>query len=462
MRNHIQNVNNIVNLSGRTVLDLDWHDNIEMWLQWYEGKVDEFHRYKHFNGKSYQSLERVSLQMPKQIAEDWGTLLYNDRASIKVGENEQEILDELLKANHFESRFSAFIEQYMALGIGATVEYRDERGNPKINFIQAPMVFPLKSRNGEITDCVFASVEDDTYYINIHELQPNGKYKITNEYYKFDISTRTMSKLANKNVKQSYYSDVKLFQIYKPGIANNIDMFSPFGVSVYGNALDRIKVCDLLYDSFRNEFKLGKKRIFIRDDLLTSKPIIDERGNQTSVPIFDPNDTEFFSLPNDDEGGEMLREVNGALRVQDHINGIQSALNMLSDACGLGTDRYNFQNGNVYTNTTQVISTQSKLYKTLLKHEKVLRESIVEMVKALLYLKLNRQYEDDITVDFDDSIIEDTGEIQRRALLELQSGVIDVVEYYVQVYKYTEEQAIEFFEKMKARQPQQPEEPDME
>lgn len=450
-------------MSKRNILNLEWYDNIEMWLCWYQGKVDDFHKYKHYNGKEYVAMERSSLQMPKLIAEDWATMLYNDKTEIKVQENEQELLNTILKDNRFESRFSTLIEQYMALGIGATVEYKDEKGNPKINFIQAPMIFPLKMMSGEITDCAFASVSDDTYYINIHELQPNGKYKITNEYYRFSTDgSAHFERLENKGVKTTYTSDEKLFQIFKPGIANNINMFSPFGISVYANAIDRIKVCDLLYDSFRNEFKLGKKRLFIRDDLLTTKTVMNEKGQSVKVPVFDSNDTEFFSLPSDDEaGGEMLKEVNGALRVSEHIDGIQSALNVLSDACGLGNDRYNFQNGNVYTNTTQVISTQSKLYKALLKHEKVLRDGLIEMVKALFYLKNNRIYEQDITIDFDDALIEDSGEIQRRALLELNAGIIDKIEYFVQVYKYTEEQATEFYQKMADRnQPEEEQEPE--
>ena len=183
---------------------------------------------------------------------------------------------------------------------------------------------------------------------------------------------------------------------------------------------------------------------------------------------FDNNDVEFYSLPTDENaGGEQIKEVNSSLRVSDHINGLQSELNMLSDAVGLGNDRYNFQSGNVYTNTTQVISTQSKLYKTLLKHEKVLRRALTDMVKALLYLAKNSEYKGDVTIDFDDSIIEDSAEIQRRALLELQSGIIDKVEYLVQVYKYTEEQAEEFANKIQERQLEAQkamaeEEPDME
>lgn len=467
MENHVHNVKTIVESLGKKIIDIDWYDNIYEWLGWYKGKVDDFHNYFTYNGHTRVNRTRYSMQMPKIISEDWATLLYNDRTEIKVKEAQQPTLDGILEDNRFKSRYSNFIEMMMALGIGAITEYKDEKGDPKMNFIIAPMVFPIRVEHGEIVDCIFASVQGDEYYVNIHEKQRNGDYKISNKYFSFNTDNKPAQK-NKEGIQKEFTSKVKLFQIFKPCIANNVDVFTPFGVSVYANAIDRVKACDLIYDSLRNEFVLGKKRIFLREDLVDYKPIVREDGTSINVPTFDNNDVEFYSLPTDEGiAGEQIHEVNMTLRTQEHINALQSELNMLSDACGLGNDRYNFQTGNVYTNTSQVISTQSKLYKTLLKHEKELRGSMIEMVRALLYLKNNTEYKDDVTVDFDDSIIEDSTEIQRRALLELNSGVIDKVEYIMQVYKYTEDQAKEFIDEIDNRileeqKKMAPKEPDLE
>lgn len=441
---------------AKNMLDIDWYDNIYLWLDWYKGKVSSFHKYNVYNGHKWIKKERHSLQMPKFIAEDWATLLYNDRTEIKVDETHQKTLLEILKNNKFESEFSKHIERYMALGIGATVAYKDTRNKTKISYIIAPMIFPLRVENGEIVDCAFASVVGDEYYINLHEKTNAGNYRISNYYVRINTSNEVeMSK--NNKVKKSYLSPVKMFQIYTPCIANNIDVFSAFGISVFGNSLDRVKTVDLIYDSYKNEFELGKKRIFVRSDLLDYKMVTNEKGETVTVPLFDDNDTEFYTLPKiEDDDSEQIKEVNSTLRVTEHIDGLQNALNVLSDGCGLGNNRYSFKDGKVYTNETQVISTESKLYKNLLKHEKVLRESMIELVKALLYLNDGKEYTGDITIDFDDSIVEDSSEIQRRALLEFNTDLIDAVEYFVQVYKYTEEQAIEFVEKIKARMPQEP------
>ena len=61
------------------------------------------------------------------------------------------------------------------------------------------------------------------------------------------------------------------------------------------------------------------------------------------------------------------------------------------------------------------------------------------MARAVLHLGgFDNQ---DITVHFDDSIIEDTGAIAKRAMEELQNGIIDKKQYLMKVYNMSENQA---------------------
>lgn len=151
----------------------------------------------------------------------------------------------------------------------------------------------------------------------------------------------------------------------------------------------------------------------------------------------------------------MITEINPQLRITEHIDGLQTELNLFSDSCGLGPDRFIFKDGTVYTNSTQVISTQSKLYKNIVNHEKLLRYTLVEMVRALMFIAKGSEYKDDITINFDDSIIEDSKETRTQAILELNNGLIDDIQYYIDVYKMSEKQATEFREKIKKRTPQE-------
>lgn len=74
----------------------------------------------------------------------------------------------------------------------------------------------------------------------------------------------------------------------------------------------------------------------------------------------------------------------------------------------------------------------------------------------MLFIAKGTEYKDDVTIDFDDSIIEDSKETRTQAILELNNGLIDDVQYYIDVYKMTEEQAIEFRDKIKKRTPEEP------
>ena len=96
------------------------------------------------------------------------------------------------------------------------------------------------------------------------------------------------------------------------------------------------------------------------------------------------------------------------------------------------------------------------MFRTLKKHENLLRNAIVGMCRGLLFVESsytgeNLNFNGDFTVNFDDSIIEDSAEQKRQAMLEYNSGLIDEIQYYVDVYKMSEEQALEYREKLKKR-----------
>ena len=149
----------------------------------------------------------------------------------------------------------------------------------------------------------------------------------------------------------------------------------------------------------------------------------------------------------------------------EHNTALQTHLNCLSQSVGFGSDGFKWDSGNVAT-ATQIISQNSEMFRTIKKHELLLYDVLVNMVKGLLWVEnvfggdTQCNYEADVTIDFDDSIIEDTAEKKRQALLELNNGLIDPIQYYIDVYGMTEPQAIEFFNKLRARALPIVEEPD--
>lgn len=259
MEHELENVKVILNDLGYEVISPDYYENIYNWINWYKGELDSFHKYRMYNGFQFIDKKRASLKMPKRVSEEWSSLLYNDKVCITVDEKNQSFLDEMLVNNKFDYKFSEVLEKSFALGTGALVEYKDINGKAKIDYIIAPMIFPLRQENGEIIDCAFGSVKGDSIYLNIHT-ENDGIYTIQNKIYK-KINNK-YTEQAVDDMEESYNSSVKMFQIVKPNIANNIDLFTPFGISVFENALDQNKAIDMTYDSLKNEFDLGKRGFF--------------------------------------------------------------------------------------------------------------------------------------------------------------------------------------------------------
>ena len=95
------------------------------------------------------------------------------------------------------------------------------------------------------------------------------------------------------------------------------------------------------------------------------------------------------------------------------------------------------------------------MFRNIQKHEVILEPALIGMVQALMYLKNGKTYTGDTTINFDDSIIEDMAEVKRQAMIEYNAGIIDKVEYYVRVYKITEDEAIKKIEVMESRKPKE-------
>lgn len=420
---------------GYALVDDEWYTRIDLWKQWYSGKVRSVHSYRQFNGKKHVPRERKSLGMAKSIAEDWANLLLNEKVDITIKKKTTEKrINQVLQRNHFRMRANQLVELAFALGAGAFVEYTDG-DETRIDYIRAGMIYPLSVDNGEITECAFASEktakDEKQVYLNMHILE-HGQYVVENHLFRRQGSMLTEIDLP-EGVEQRVPtgSAIPHFQIIKPNIVNNVNLSCPMGISVYANALDQLESVDLIFDSYCNEFRLGKKRITVPISMTQMQ--MEEDG--TVTPTFDDADVEFYAVPAATSAGvgeNKIVEHNMEIRSEAHSTGIQDALNMLSYKCGLGKDRYDFSDGQVRT-ATEVVSEKSDLFQNLKKHEILLNDALVGVVQAIAELEgLSPDVE--VAINFNDSIIEDTGTEKMRFMQEISSGVRQKYEYRMKFF----------------------------
>lgn len=444
---------------GYETVSEDYYSYIELWLQWYRGLVPQFHEYKVFNGLSRVKLQKLTAGMAKKAAENWADLLMNEKVHITLeGDAEQQFFDDFCVRNNFERMMNIYQEYCFALGTSAYVVRVsgltvDGDGvaisaaeNLILDFVMADGIFPLSWKNGEIDECAFATVQvydNHKYcYLQIHHRDESGSYLIENHLY--DNTSGNMAEVELTSVAAfasvapifHTHSDQRLFVIDTPNIANNIDPDVPLGVSIYANGIDQLKLCDTVFNSVHSEIELGRKRIIVKPEAVR---------NLDGEAYFDPNDLVFYVLPEDSSNESTIHEVDAKLRIEEHTVAMQLALNMLAMKCGFGTNHWKFDAGHI-TTATQVISANSEEFRTLKKHEIILEEVLIELARIVLRLGnefMGQHLDEDveISVDFDDSIIEDDGTEFERDMRMMSSGILNPYEFRMKWMNEDEETA---------------------
>lgn len=428
---------------GFDTVDSDFYQKVQQWKSWYEGNVKGFHQYKVKTGKERVNCKRYSLGMAKKVSEDWANLLLNEKVKITLeGEREQAFIDSVFADNNFEVKGNEMQELKCALGTAAYIPrvvgaVRDGVADHiALDYVTVEHIFPLTWSNGKVDECAFVSITviggDEYLYMQIHRKNELGFYDIENRLYSYkDGKIGSELVLANvkgfENVPPVVHTGSKerQFVIDRPNIANNYDHANPLGISVYANAIDILASCDVAYDAFVQDFITGKRRLFVSP---AAAQYVD------GEPVFDPNDIAFYTLPEDVTGeNKPVQEVGGDFAVQDTSSGVQIALNMLSSKCGMGENHYRFDNGSVST-ATQIVSENSSMFRTVKKHEIVLDAVLKELCRIILRLGnsamgmgLNEDVE--ISIDFDDSIIEDKATDFSRDMQMLNGGILNDWEF---------------------------------
>ena len=433
---------------GLPTVDGAYRDRIDLWMGWYAGKVSQFHRYSVFNGIRQIGVERASLNMAKTVAEDWANLLLNERVQISVDDDAaQRRLDALLLLNRFAVEANRTVELAFASGTGAFTQYRDADGAPRIDYHDARNIWPLSWHGNRITECAFSGAQTvrgrRCAYLRMYRKNADGTYRIENRWLDDETGRPVPPPEGVMEVVQTGMR-VPLFQIITPNLANNIDSGCPMGLSVFANAIDALKGVDVCFDSFRNEFILGRKRLMVPVSMVK----LQREQDGAASPVFDPNDLVYTAYQPSEDQKDGFHDLSPEIRAEQHLTGIRTQLSLLSIKCGLGTSRYEFDRASGVRTATEVISEQSDLYQSMRKHELVLKGALVGLVRALLALEgLDAG---DVRIVFDDSIIQDRSTQRAEARAEVAAGLMSRFRYLTAISGMSEPDALAELDRLRA------------
>lgn len=427
---------------------------IDMWSSWYKGSVKSFHNYFIYNGKRKVNQKRFTMNMAKEISEEWADILWSEKCNISLENDKgQENINKLINELDLYVLINNAIEKSGALGTEAAVvsvydiiENEDgmtldvTNAKTRIDLVDVDWIFPLSWTNKGITECAFGSVEyikgKKHIVLSVHQLNDAGNYVIKNHLFSESNGNLTEIKEVDNTINEfDTKSNVKWFSIFKPLLTNNLFNNSPFGIPYYANAIDNLKAVDISFDALKNEIQDGRKRVFARADMFNY-------DDGTQKMVFDPNDTTIYQLPSGATKDDLIQSDSDALRTAQQIETLNTQLNILGKKCGFGEGYYHYD-GQTLATATAVVSSNSKMFRRKKKLEVGYESAIYDLVKAVCYASsqfgnynINTE---DMVIQFDDSIIEDKEAESNRAMREVQQGLMSKVEYRMQIYGETQE-----------------------
>ena len=485
----------IFEVGGVPAFNQFYYFGIFIWKYLYRGYYKPWHRISAPTVKDAlheRDLERMDTA--KAICAELAGLIWNEQCEISVSQETGkdqllgEFVHDVLMKNGFWIKMQEHIEQVLALGGGAIkVWYEEKRdgegnvtpnsGNIRLGFCMADQFVPTAWDNTQVTDGVFISrqAKDGYYYTRLEWHKWDGlTYWISNEAYRSEYKQNSAKEpqdiLGFRYPLSAVYPfldeqtplqglSTSLFAYYRPAIANNLDDDSPLGVSIYANALSTLKALDICYDSFVQEFRLGRKRIIVPAQCLRT---VQDPVTKESRRFFDATDEAYVALKSDDTDALKIQDNTVSLRVGEHEQAINALLSILCLQVGFSAGTFTFDRAQGLKTATEVISENSKTYKTIKSNQLQIKAAIDRVVDAIIQVASLYDVQWNGTsirtlsaigwetkVVFDDSILQDRQTNINEGILLANNGLMSKKRFLMEKLGYTEEEAAQELEEIK-------------
>lgn len=485
----------IFEVGGVPAFNQFYYFGIFIWKYLYRGYYKPWHRISAPTVKDAlheRDLERMDTA--KAICAELAGLIWNEQCEISVSQEtgKDQLLDEfvhdVLVKNGFWIKMQEHIEQVLALGGGAIkVWYEEKRdgegnvtpnsGNIRLGFCMADQFVPTAWDNTQVTDGVFISrqAKDGYYYTRLEWHKWDGlTYWISNEAYRSEYKQNSAKEpqdiLGFRYPLSAVYPfldeqtplqglSTSLFAYYRPAIANNLDDDSPLGVSIYANALSTLKALDICYDSFVQEFRLGRKRIIVPAQCLRT---VQDPVTKEYRRFFDATDEAYVALKSDDTDALKIQDNTVSLRVGEHEQAINALLSILCLQVGFSAGTFTFDRAQGLKTATEVISENSKTYKTIKGNQLQVKNAITQVIDAIvqvasLYdvhwngtsIRTLSALGWETKVVFDDSILQDRQTNINEGILLANNGLMSKKRFLMEKLGYTEEEAAQELKEIK-------------
>jgi len=325
----------------------------------------------------------------------------------------------------------------------------------KLDYDPASCILPLRVERGIVTEAAFVSEcmmeGKPAVYLQTHTGNETRR-TIRNEWFRVTDGVSGAPVFEALQAPPGTAESITVegsppwFTLFSPAAVKNLDGGTGLGMSVFAEALSEAQGIDLAFDNYREDIRLGHKKIFYSADIC--RKVVDQEGVEHSIPPDDDVQSQFVTLPQKEgslDQSSEYHEYNPDLRVEQNHKAVQDMLNLFSFKCGLGCHRYNFELGNV-TTATEYNGSRQDLVASANKNQIPIEGALVGIVRAILWAAKNLQGaavdpETPISVDWDDSYITDAETRMSQMRDDALSGLLPRYKYLSARYGVSEEDA---------------------
>ena len=337
-------------------------------------------------------------------------------------------------------------------------------GKIKISCIQGNKFIPVKfDSTGELLGAIFIDqiIKGNDLYTRLEYQELNDTtITIKNIAYKGNKNSSTLGSRVPlafipewegiQEETQIENVDKLLGGYFKIPIANPVDNASPIGVPIFANAIEILEEIDKQFSRTLWEYEGSELAIDV--DMTAFHK--DKNGNY-ELP---KGKKRLFRMI--DLGDEKTWNVfSPTIRDTALFNGLNEWLRQAESQCGLSFGVLSKET-NIAKTATEINSSKQDYYVTVSDIQGALQTALEDLIYGIDVLmtlyKMPHKTNPKTSFHWDDSILVDTKEKRSQALVEKNANLIDEVQYFMETRDYSEEEAIEFVNKMKQRSPKEP------
>lgn len=315
-------------------------------------------------------------------------------------------LGSFFSSMNFWGRAQETVVRAFGLGTGAFALWLDTgRKAVKIRHYDARMVVPLSWDTEGIRECAFVtrafSNGKSVDQLQMHVMGEDGSFTIRTVCFGRDGREVAVPGLLPEVETGSAFPT---FGIVRPAVPNTRVDFSPYGQSIFADAIDAVQSVDLCYDALVNEIDAGKMRVFLSDVMFDQEK--DASGRRIPIPFGKGDCTVFRKVMSTED---TITEFAPALRTEAQAKAFRMALQILGDLTGLGVNYFDLDNVGYVKTATEVSSDNSALMRNIRKNENNLQGALVDVSRAVMAcgrrMGVSLPDEGNVSVICDDSIV---------------------------------------------------------